>query len=106
MNGETLNEKVDEIRMLLSDDTIALNDFNAKLFEAGYDDSQRWLYEERCYKVRSAHIYYIEKEFPRIRERELRNGINDVVYTIDVSTCDEFLASESEHFKTIQEVGI
>lgn len=106
MNGETLNGKVDEVRLLLADDVVALNCFNAKLFEAGYTDSQRHLYEDRCYKVRAEHIYHIEGCFPRIKEKELRNGINDVVYTIDVSTCDEFLASESEHFKTIREIGI
>lgn len=103
MNGETLNDKVDEIRALFSDDAMALNNFNAKLFEAGYIDSQRWLYEDRCYKTRAEHIYHIANEFPRIKERELRNGINDVVYTIDVSICDEYLLSESEHFKVIQE---
>lgn len=106
MNGETLNGKVDEVRLLLADDIMTLNSFNAKLFEAGYTDSQRHLYEDRCYKVRAEHIYHIDSCFPRIKEKELRNGINDVVYTIDVSTCDEFLVSESEHFKTIQEIGI
>lgn len=34
MNGETLNGKVDEVRLLLADDTVALGSFNAKLFEA------------------------------------------------------------------------
>lgn len=106
MNGETLNEKVDEVRLLLADDAVALGSFNAKLFEAGYTDSQRNLYDDRCYKVRAENIYNIDGRFPRIKEQELRNGINDVVYTIDVSTCDEFLSSESEHFKIIQEIGI
>ena len=106
MNGETLNGKVDEVRLLLADDAVALNYFDAKLFEAGYIDSQRHLYEDRCYKVRAEHIYHIDSCFPRIKEKELRNGINDVVYTIDVSTCDEFLVSENAHFKTIQEIEI
>ena len=106
LNGETLNGLVDGVRLLLADDLVALGSFNAKLFEAGYTDSQRDLYEDRCYKVRAEHIYNIDGHFPRIKELDLRNGINDVVYTIDVSTCDEFMSSESEHFKIIQEIGI
>lgn len=106
MNGETLNGKVDEVRLLLADDAAALGSFNAKLFEAGYTDSQRHLYEDRCYKVRAEHIYHIDGSFPRIKEQELRNGINDVVYTMDVSICDEYLSSENEHFKAIQESGL
>lgn len=103
MNGETLNDKVDGIRGLLADDIAALGSFNVKLFEAGYSDSQRHLYDDRCYKIRAEHIYNIDREFPRIKEQELRRGINDVVYTLDISACDEYLSSESEHFKTIQE---
>lgn len=105
-NGETLNDKVDGVRLLLADDDVALGSFNAKLFEAGYTDSQRNLYEDRSYKIRTEHIYNIGGRFPRIKEQELRSGINDVVYTLDVSTCDEFLSSESEHFKIIQEIGL
>ena len=106
MNGETLNSLVDGVRLLLVDDAVALGIFNAKLLEAGYTDSQRDLYKDRCYKVRSEHIYNIDGHFPRIKELDLRDGVNNVVYTIDISTCDEFLSSESEHFKIIQEIGI
>ena len=103
MNGETLNDKVDEVRSLLADDIAALGSLNAKLFEAGYSDNHRHLYEDRCYKIRAEHIYRINNGFPRIREHELRCGINDVSYTIDVSVCDEYMLSESEHFKIIHE---
>ena len=56
MNGQTLNEKVDELRSLFSDDKAALNIFNAKLMEAGYFDHHRELYRERCYKIRKDSI--------------------------------------------------
>ena len=102
MNGQTLNEKVDELRSLFSDDKAALNVFNAKLMEAGYFDHHRDLYKERCYKIRKESIYVIDDSFPRIKESELRDGVSNTVYSINVSTCAEYMVSESEHFNSIE----
>lgn len=102
MNGQTLNEKVDELRSLLSDDKAALNIFNAKLMEAGYFDHHRELYRERCYKIRKESIYVIDDSFPRIKESELRDGVSNTVYSINVSTCAEYMVSENTHFNSIE----
>lgn len=102
MNGQTLNDKVDELRSLFSDDKAALNIFNAKLMEAGYFDHHRELYRERCYKIRKESIYVIDDSFPRIKESELRDGVSNTVYSINVSTCAEYMVSESEHFNSIE----
>ena len=102
MNGQTLNEKVDELRNLFSDDKAALNIFNAKLMEAGYFDHHRELYRERCYKIRKESIYVIDDSFPRIKESELRDGVSNTVYSINVSTCSEYMVSENTHFNSIE----
>ena len=102
MNGQTLNEKVDELRNLFSDDKAALNIFNAKLIEAGYFDHHRHLYKERCYKIRKESIYMIDDSFPRIKESELRDGVSNTVYSINVSTCAEYMVSENTHFNSIE----
>lgn len=102
MNGQTLNEKVDELRSLFSDDKAALNIFNAKLMEAGYFDHHRELYRERCYKIRKESIYVIDDSFPRIKESELRDGVSNTVYSINVSTCAEYMVSENAHFNSIE----
>ena len=102
MNGQTLNEKVDELRSLFSDDKAALNIFNAKLIEAGYFDHHRHLYKERCYKIRKESIYVIDDSFPRIKESELRDGVSNTVYSINVSTCAEYMVSENTHFNSIE----
>ena len=102
MNGQTLNDKVEELRSLFSDDKAALNVFNAKLMEAGYFDHHRDLYKERCYKIRKERIYVIDDSFPRIKESELRDGVSNTVYSINVSTCAEYMVSESEHFNSIE----
>ena len=102
MNGQTLNEKVDELRSLFSDDKAALNIFNAKLMEAGYFDHHRELYRERCYKIRKESIYVIDDSFPRIKESELRDGVSNTVYSINVSTCAEYMVRENTHFNSIE----
>ena len=102
MNGQTLNDKVDELRSLFSDDKAALNIFNAKLMEAGYFDHHRELYRERCYKIRKNFISVIDDSFPRIKESELRDGVSNTVYSINVSSCAEYMVSESEHFNSIE----
>lgn len=102
MNGQTLNDKVEELRSLFSDDKAALNVFNAKLMEAGYFDHHRELYRERCYKIRKESIYVIDDSFPRIKESELRDGVSNTVYSINVSTCAEYMVSENTHFNSIE----
>ena len=101
MNGKTLNGQVDELRHLLSEDLVALNIFNAKLMEAGYFDQHRELYESRCYKIRKESIYKIDDSFPRIKEAELRDGVSNTVYSINISACAEYMVGENEHFNSI-----
>ena len=87
---------------MFSDDKAALNIFNAKLIEAGYFDHHRHLYKERCYKIRKESIYVIDDSFPRIKESELRDGVSNTVYSINVSTCAEYMVSENTHFNSIE----
>lgn len=58
-----------------------------------------------------------EKELIKAISEELQQSVSqnkiriilnaaDVVNTIDVSICDEYLSSENEHFKAIQESGL
>lgn len=104
MNGQTLNQKIDELRNLFFSDRIALNDFNMKLIEAGYYDCQSHFYDDRCYKQRTEKIYIIQGNFPRIIEQDLKPGINDISYSINISSCDDYLVSDKELFSYIIEV--
>lgn len=100
--GETLNAKVESIRDRLQRDVIALNVFNDKLMEVGYFDFHKDLYESRCYKIRQVKIYHVHDAFPRIRENELREGVSNVVYSINVSNCEIYLVREDNHFENIK----
>ena len=101
-NGETLNQKIANVRSLLENNIPALNLFNMKLFEAGYFDNHAFKYESRFYKIRSENYYRIIDDFPRIKENELRNGVSGVKYNIILAMCDEYLITEKQLFNTIQ----
>lgn len=101
-NGETLNQKVTNIRSLLESNIPALNLFNSKLFEVGYFDGHANKYENRFYKIRSENYYRITDDFPRIKENELRGGVSGVKYDIILAMCDEYLITENQLLNTIQ----
>jgi len=100
-SGESLNAKVNSIRDILQKDVSALNIFNNKLLEVGYFEKHTHLYEEKCYQIRNENYYKIESEFPRIKEKEIRNGVGDVKYSIILSLCNEYFVSENAVFNTI-----
>jgi len=100
-NGESLNTKVNTIREKLKDNVFALNIFNNKLLEAGYFENHMHLYEEKCYQIRDENYYKIGGDFPRIKEKEIRNGVGDVKYSIILSQCSEYLISENAVFNKI-----
>ena len=100
-NGENLNAKVNSIREALQDNVSALNVFNSKLLEVGYFEKHTTLYEKRCYQIRNENYYRIDGDFPRIKEKEIRNGVGDVKYSIILSQCNEYLVPENTVFEKI-----
>lgn len=101
-NGENLNNKIASIRQKFENNAIALNIFNAKLLEVGYFDKHAEIYNERCYQLRQENFYKIEKDFPRIKENEIRDGVGDVKYSVILSQCKEYLISENTIFNTLE----
>lgn len=100
-SGETLNQIIDSITELLINDFISLNSFKSKLIEAGYFDIHRQLYENAGYFIRQEVFYKVENDFPRIEEKDIRNGVGDVKYSIVISQCTEFIIDEDETFQII-----
>lgn len=101
-NGETLNQKIANIRSFLDSNIPALNVFNSKLFEVGYFDGHANKYEHRFYKIRSENCYRITDNFPRIKENELRGGVSGVKYDIVLAMCNEYLITENQLLDIIQ----
>lgn len=101
-NGESLPMIVADIKHILINNVPALFSFEEKLFEAMYLASHESLYAERFYKIRNEKNYKVLANFPRIMEHELRSGVSNVVYTISIGMCDEYLISDSVLFNAIK----
>lgn len=101
-SGETLNKVVDSVSEILSSDPAALSRLNSKLIEGGYFTHHKTLYETVGYSIRGEQFFEVKDNFPRIEERDIRNGIGDVKYTIILSQCTAFAVIEQQVFQTIQ----
>jgi hypothetical protein len=97
-SGESLNDIVDSIADILRSETVALNKFKSKIYEVGYFELQRNLYEKIGYHIRQDVYYTIENDFPRIEESDIRSGVGDVEYSIIISQCEPFQINEADVF--------
>ena len=90
-NGESLPELVDRLRATIQiQDVSALDDFNAKLIEAGYLDSHSELYSDTRYRHRETNFFKVADGFPRITERDLRGGVSECSYTVLLAACTPY----------------
>lgn len=94
-SGETLNDIVDSVVAILETDALAANKFKSKIYEVGYFELQRSLYDGKGYFIRQDIFYKIENDFPRIQESEIRVGVGDVKYSIILSQCTTFIIDEN-----------
>ena len=94
--GETLPEIIDQIRNQIDLHKGPIHEFEIQLFNAGYIDKHRTKYENRGYIDRDIHIFLVKSQFPKITENDLKNGVGDVHYTIDLSSCIPFGVSETD----------
>ena len=101
-SDETLNDIVDSVSEILRTETISLNKFKSKLYEVGYFDLQRNLYENIGYRIRQDDYYKVENDFPRIEENDIRPGVGDVKYSIILSQCTPFVLNEVDVFNIVK----
>ncbi len=59
------------------------------------------IYQNTGYNIRQETIYRVEGEFPRIMENEIRDGVGDVKYSIVISDCLSYVATEAGLFQNI-----
>lgn len=100
-HGESLNDIVEWTENYLINDISELNSFRLKLFEVGYFDIHKPVYENTGYNIRQESIYKVKDNFPRIKESEVRHGVGDVKYSIVVADCSSYLTDQSQLFRTI-----
>ncbi len=100
-HGESLNDIVEWLENYLIHDVPELSLFRLKLFEVGYFDIQKQIYQNTGYNIRQESIYRVKVEFPRITENEIRHGVGDVRYSIVIADCLSFVVTETELFQSI-----
>lgn len=101
-NGESLNSLINDVLMILKENTMASNLFNLKLLESGYYETHKPLYEERGYTIRQENIYRVMGDFPRIIEDQIPIGVGDVKYSIVLSESEEWRINQEILLEEIQ----
>lgn len=100
-NGETLNELATHLIKLLSADIASQTQFRSKLFQAGYFKHHAALYDNTGYQIRQQNYYLVNKEFPRIEEKDIRRGVGEVKYSIILSEYTDYIITENSVLQSI-----
>ena len=94
-SGRTLPDLITEIDGILDGHPAAREQFDERLFTAGYHRVQAVLYEDLGFTDRTVHLYRVGPGFPRVLETDLSLGVGDVAYRIDATACAPFEIEEA-----------
>lgn len=89
----TLSSQVDDIRSLLVGSPY-LDEFEAKLLNVGYRDSDKDSYP-LSYTISMEDIYHVVDSFPRLTKAGIHESILDACYIVDLNVCDSYLINYS-----------
>ena len=96
-DGDSLPELVNRVRAMIQVQNVsALDDFNAKLIEAGYLDSHSDLYSDTRYAHRETKFFKVAEGFPRIAAKDLAGGISKCSYTVLLAACAPYEVRDTE----------
>lgn len=91
-HGSTLPQLVREIRTtILERAAERIGDYHDLLMAAGYVEAQADLYRS-AYTRDHVEYFKVEGDFPRIMRSELRSGIRNCSYSIELDACRRFAA--------------
>jgi hypothetical protein len=82
--GETLPQIVAELLATLGETMETA--FVDLLAMVGYHKVHESRYQAEGYACRFVHIYEVNQHFPRIRQLDLRSGVSEVAYTVNLSS--------------------
>lgn len=101
--GETLPKIIDDIRKFIEIKNGSIYEFETQLFKSGYLDKHRDRYQKVGYHDRKIKIFRINEGFPRITESDLKPGIGDVNYSIDLAVCNRYRINKED---LITDIGL
>lgn len=103
-NGETLNQIIEEIKLMLSNWPLYLKVFQDGIHTAGYHSLHSEFYEIEKYIILDKQYYKVERDFPRILPSELPKGIVNVRYDVILDGLKEYVIHDSKIIAMIQEL--
>ena len=100
--NDNLNEIIKKIKNKISNDIECLKMFNNKLLKYGYLESQSTFYKNSFIKLKE-YFYEVSKEFPKITENDLKKGIGNIRYSINLSDCNEYQITKEKIISIIKD---
>jgi hypothetical protein len=86
--GESLAQAVAATSAMLADrDPLAAALFEERLIEVGYAPTPETPYESPKFTVQRDHLLRVVDSFPRLLPSDLRAGVGDVTYSVELSSC-------------------
>lgn len=93
----TLYEIIGEIKDCLREDSDLVREFEIKLEQVGINNEMVELYNETSYTIRSTRFFEVKNGFPVITKAIIDNdAVFNVKYEINLSSCNEYVASDEE----------
>jgi len=84
----TLNELVVRIRAIVARDEAALDEFNVRLAQTGYDE--RHAAARLYFHIAQIRAYRVDEGFPTVTRTLIPAAILSLSYVIDISACTRF----------------
>jgi hypothetical protein len=92
--GTTVPAFVEAIRARLGEG-VAKTVFEDKLIASGYHDAHRLKYADKNFLIKSHRLFHVTETFPKLIS-PLPNGVGDLSYTVALSACQHFVATDNE----------
>jgi hypothetical protein len=102
LQGDSLVTLVEDVRRALASQADRFTDL---LADAGYLDVHAVRYSQLGYVIKARRSFHVRDTFPRILERELRNGVGDVRYVIQLGACAPFEVDDSILIELVRGAG-
>jgi hypothetical protein len=99
--GEKLSARIDAIRDGLKGNP-ALHAFETRLRRARYRGAHRSIYDRRSYILRASAYFEVSDGFPCIQQHDIKPGMSEIVYSLQIGALSHFRVSEAEILKSLK----
>ena len=91
-SGKTVVNLIDELKNSIFKEDQIQGQFDEKLSTYGYLEIHKENYKSK-YLINNINYYKVREGFPAILKQELKEGIMDVSYSIELNNCEKFKSS-------------